>query len=172
MNISVERSVLRGTAKKVAQEMDEYAKKHKTEETRLFQSLGNKKKSILEEYLVGIRWNYLNNFHLNLYGGIYRKYSEDLGILDTTHREYFLDYDLRNAGKLKTDLSPYSDRYLSQTPRDFFEIVDRVTKMKRISQGRIVALRQSGALKDLCRLVLRVYIHLDALGYNHPELTD
>lgn len=172
MNISVERSVLRDTANQVAQAMDDYVTEHREAETRLFQSLGKRTNPSLEEYLEGTRWNYLNNFQCNLYGGVYRRFSESLDILDITYREYFLDYDLRNTGNLKTDLSLYSDGYLSQTPRDFFEIVDRVTKMKKISKGRIVSLRQSGALKDLCGLVLPVYIHLNALGYNHHELTN
>lgn len=146
MNLSVERSALRAMRRQVNSEMDDFARAKGFD-----------------------RWAYFNNFYTNIDGSYVRRNVALLGIGDITHREFFLGVNQKDLGGI--DLKDYSQLFLSQTPNQFFGAIDDLIKRKRISKGRLHALYEVWAVKDLHRLLFPVFVHLRALGYNRHELT-
>lgn len=169
MNISVEQSLLRATARQVSAEMDNYVTANSAMLTQIYQEVPGAFNFSLQDYLKESRWAYLNNFHFNLPGGYTRLTIGRLGIEEINHRKYLLGFNKQSPNTV--DLSQFSELFLSQTPVDFFGVIDDVIKMKKISSKKILALSNRTAIKELHKLTLPVFVHLRALGYNRHELT-
>ncbi len=76
----------------------------------------------------------------------------------------------------------YSQKYLEQTPRAFFETIDRIAKELGITQVQIRNLKElqanAGSLElrlqyfdELDELIAPVYFRLREMGYGHFDLT-
>lgn len=100
-----------------------------------------------------LRFPYLNNFHLHLPGGLYRRVHEELG-MDAPYD------DARASRKLR-----------SMTPRQFYRLVDSAIDELGLDRSRLSELL---AARDpaLHEYIFPLYVSLRAQGFRHyPDLT-
>lgn len=130
--------------------------------TERFSFMGSKNAFYRSEY-----WLFLNNFHtriprtedpLDSYCG---EITKAIGWLDILNKENL---------KLSPENSKhYSDLYLGQTPREFFNVVDEVVKSHAFEGGTF---RKTFGAERKSALAFPIYVHLRAIGYSDYELTE
>lgn len=117
-------------------------------------------------------WYYLNNFILHVIGvgGAYRKNSIVKENWNVPHKKILV-----NLSEGKERVFPdkgHSKVFLRQTPREFYETVDRALKETNADVAEIkrqIASRNADYIK-VNQMLLPAYIRLRELGYNHLEL--
>ncbi len=128
---------------------------------------------------MAIAWvSQFNNFAFRLPNdeneGAYREVIKQQGNLDKTYKETFPF----NVFGEPDDFKGYSQLYINQTRREFFDTIDRVIKETGISVSRIKKLQglrnKPGIKKDswqvLYKLVFPVYKKLREMGYTNADL--
>ena len=115
---------------------------------------------------------YLNNFYINLPDDSYK------------HGGYYRDLAARRIDKSPledgADLVEemrlgYSELYLRQKAKDFFDAIDKALAEERISFDEVKRLQKLGKkdfdkIKELHELVFPAYVRLRGRGYSHKDL--
>ena len=122
----------------------------------------------------------LDNFLFNLpsddfeEGGYYRKKSFYNGHYDISNKEHLLARTPKHL--IEEVLKPHSDLKLNQTPRQFFETIDKVLQELDIPVDEIKRLQHLGYAEGknieymLYQLTFPAYVKLREIGYTKQDL--
>lgn len=128
--------------------------------------------------------DYFNNFHTHLNTGLTwddyhqaaktgvtslnRRYmAVRFGLLDKPHKEPVI------SNHRFTAEDGFSQRFLDESPRQFYETLDEAVWESGISQEELMLLltetRQIGSRENLYQRLTPAYIKLRTMGYNHAD---
>lgn len=179
--VDVEEAVLESTKKQVLLEMEAWAKGDVEKTGRNWESLTQVER---DRYFYGHMTNFIgllpdSSFPEGRSDAVAAR--RNPSHLTTINREAFEEhYRQTPKPQLKgvdwdamheEEMSEYSDRFLGQTPKQFYEIIDKAIEKEGYLPGEVARWQAEGVdYIELRKKMLPVYVRLRAFGYTRMDL--